>query len=304
MQESIAVDCFANQRMPKIVQVETSNGDPQSNIGVAIASSETLDAIFTGGGLTQSAWLDGLDGWAHVGRIDLQKRTWTWHKQFAEKTEQKLKYVTALAVDPAGLKVACHGYSGAELNGSQIGYVFVLDAGTGTVVSSLMKMTHKKAFVANSAGFMLNNDGRVYLTQNVLTAGSDFDIPQLICFDSVSNTLAFNLQNTAHPGKVMSIARDESINEVYAGGSMLQLKNTNTILSINQIPADFGVGQTAKELKLAHDFSGTCITDNVKGHLGYDDGPYISHLAHMYSIETDSYQLFGLTQSHNAENLG
>ena len=58
-----------------------------------------------------------------------------------------MKYVTALAVDPAGLKVACHGYNAAEADGSKVGYIFVLDTETGATVSGLMKMTHKQDYV-------------------------------------------------------------------------------------------------------------------------------------------------------------
>ena len=55
--------------------------------------------------------------------------------------------MTALAVDPAGLKVACHGYNAAEADGSKVGFIFVLDAETGATVSGLMKMTHKQDYV-------------------------------------------------------------------------------------------------------------------------------------------------------------
>ena len=48
----LAADCFANQRMPKIVQVYDSSAETAPNIGVAIASSESLNALFTGGGIT------------------------------------------------------------------------------------------------------------------------------------------------------------------------------------------------------------------------------------------------------------
>ena len=47
-----AADCFANQRMPKIVQVDDPSAQTAPNIGVAIAASEPLNALFTGGGIT------------------------------------------------------------------------------------------------------------------------------------------------------------------------------------------------------------------------------------------------------------
>ena len=64
--------------MPKLVQVETSKENPEPNTGVAITAGNTLNAIFTGGGVDHSLWNDGLDGWGHVGRISLARRTWDW----------------------------------------------------------------------------------------------------------------------------------------------------------------------------------------------------------------------------------
>ena len=145
---------------------------------------------------------------------------WAWHKKFAEESEQKLKHVTALAVDPAGLKVACHGYSAAEHSNSMVGYIFVLDTSTGSVDSGLMKMTHApQDFVARSAGFLLNNDGRVFMTRNVLGLGSEKDFPQLLSYDSVNNALGFSYKLTKHYGRVMSITRDEYSNFIYVAGN-------------------------------------------------------------------------------------
>ena len=48
----LATNCQENLRMPKIVQVEATNEEVKANIGTAIATSETLNALFTGGGVT------------------------------------------------------------------------------------------------------------------------------------------------------------------------------------------------------------------------------------------------------------
>ena len=77
-----------------------------------VASSDGQSAIFTGGSITQQVWLhSGLTGAAHVGRINVASRIWDWQKIFAEKTEQYLTTVTALAIDPADAKLACYGSS-------------------------------------------------------------------------------------------------------------------------------------------------------------------------------------------------
>ena len=101
-----------------------------------------------------------------------------------------------------------------------VGYIFVLDTATGTVVSGLMKMTHTpQDFVARSAGFLLNNDGRVFMTRNVLKLNSEWAYPQFLSYDSVNNALGFSLKETDNYGKVLSITRDEYSNFIYLGGS-------------------------------------------------------------------------------------
>ena len=46
----VDAECFANQRLPKAVQ--TSQEFSTANVGAAIASSDALNAIFTGGSIT------------------------------------------------------------------------------------------------------------------------------------------------------------------------------------------------------------------------------------------------------------
>ena len=51
--------------------------------------------------------------------------------------------ISALAVDPAGTKVAAHGFVPYEISPTHAtGYLIVLDAATGASVSGLFKMTH------------------------------------------------------------------------------------------------------------------------------------------------------------------
>ena len=106
------------------------------------------------------------NGWAHVGRINLSNRMWAWQKQFAESAEQKLTIVTALAIDPQGLNIACHGYSATD-TGSLTSYLFVLDTGTGAIVSGLMKMEHSAKPFTQSASMIFNNNGHVFVASGI-----------------------------------------------------------------------------------------------------------------------------------------
>ena len=63
---------------------------------------------------------------------------WAWQKQFSETVDQRIDSVTALAVDPAGVRLAC--YSGA--NTGPYGYLFLLDTSNGAIVAGLMEMQH------------------------------------------------------------------------------------------------------------------------------------------------------------------
>ena len=63
---------------------------------------------------------------------------WAWQKQFAETVDQRISSVSALAVDPAGAKLACYGHPNTGL----YGYLFVLDTRKGAIVSGLMEMQH------------------------------------------------------------------------------------------------------------------------------------------------------------------
>ena len=83
--------------------------------------------------------------------------------------------MTALALDPAETKLACYGYSTAERSSNKVGYIFVLDAETGTPVSGLMKMSHSREFTASSSGILLNDDGHVFMTKSTLKYGSESD---------------------------------------------------------------------------------------------------------------------------------
>ena len=125
--------CFDNLRFPKIVQVNDLKEDSMSR---AIVAHDTT--LYSAGSITQPEWLyEELTGWAHVGRIDIPTRTWKWQKQFAEGTQSLMTTITALSVDPSGLKLACHGYSDTD-DSSLKGYLFVLDTGSGALVSGLM----------------------------------------------------------------------------------------------------------------------------------------------------------------------
>ena len=58
-----------------------------------------------------------------------------------------LTTVSALSVDPSNTKLACYGMHWPFTNlpvgpNTKIGYVFVLDASDGAIVSGLLKMAH------------------------------------------------------------------------------------------------------------------------------------------------------------------
>ena len=125
--------------------------------------------------------------------------------------------MTALAVDPAGLKVACHGTR--ESYSNQVGYIFVLDAETGATVSGMMKMTHTRSVDVRSAGFILNNDGNVYLTKSSLTSDSLEDRAQFIGYNSLENQIIFSISKENNPSKVLSMAHNAENNDIYLGGS-------------------------------------------------------------------------------------
>ena len=129
--------CFANQRFPKVVQ---HNGSPSATHAEAIIASESLNALFVGGYISQSGFMPSsypsYSLWAHVGRIQYDTNMWVWSKIFANQSAQ-LELVTALAINPSNTKVVAHV---SEL--AATGYVllfFILDAATGAQVSNVLK---------------------------------------------------------------------------------------------------------------------------------------------------------------------
>ena len=148
-------------KFPRVLQTANS---PEHNAATAIATHGGLNAIFTGGRLTQSEWLSPLAAYAFVGRIDVTSRMWTWQKKLTAQDSSTLTTVTALSVDPGGTKVACHGmdwqFTVEPANpATNVGYLFVLDASNGAVVSGLLKMTHSENQLIQSKGFSLHNSG-------------------------------------------------------------------------------------------------------------------------------------------------
>ena len=92
--------------------------------------------------MSQEVWVyGGLERWAFVGKINNSNKLWSWQKQIHSLY---MNTVTALSVDPAGAKLACYGYwwefDDYIVNPvSQNGYLLLLDAKNGAIVSKLMR---------------------------------------------------------------------------------------------------------------------------------------------------------------------
>ena len=79
--------------------------------------------------------------------------------------------ITALAIDDAGTKLACYGYDSLLVNdNSDLGFLFVLDPSTGSTASGLMRLDVYDGSRVTSPGFLIESDGAVYFTLNVLYA--------------------------------------------------------------------------------------------------------------------------------------
>ena len=101
--------CFGSTRLPKVLA--TPGDQTLQTSAEAITTHNGTSAIFVGGHLNEPAFLTGLSVsvTAHIGRISTVDQMWYWSKQFWEETNDKMSTVTALAVNPAGTKLACHG---------------------------------------------------------------------------------------------------------------------------------------------------------------------------------------------------
>lgn len=64
--------CYENMRLPKVIQTQDAL-TRAANQAEAIATHDSISAVFVGGHISQSSWLtaDETDGSAHVGRISL-----------------------------------------------------------------------------------------------------------------------------------------------------------------------------------------------------------------------------------------
>ena len=78
--------------------------------------------------------------------------------------------VTALSVNPSGNKVACYGSNWpfdddlVYPTNSYYGYIFVLDATNGAIVSSLLELKHDAGtHLVQSRAFLLRDNGDVFL---------------------------------------------------------------------------------------------------------------------------------------------
>ena len=106
-----------------------------------------------------------------------------------------LTLITALAVDPASTKVACYAERLEDFatitniitlsEESTQSYVFVLDTETGLAVSGLMKMVHSDKVQFGSAGFLLNNDGNVFMAKKYHKGSTEDHKAMLVSYNSI-----------------------------------------------------------------------------------------------------------------------
>ena len=143
---------------------------PQHNAATAIATHDSLNAIFTGGIINQPLWIIPVAAYAFVGKLNVSTAMWSWQKKVTSTQDNlSLTTLTALSVDPTGTKLACHGMNW-ELKSkpvnpaTNLGYLFVLNASNGAVVSGLLKMTHTSNQLIQGKGFSLHDSGQLFLT--------------------------------------------------------------------------------------------------------------------------------------------
>lgn len=172
---------------------------------------------------------------AHVGRISTQDQMWHWSKQFWEASSYVLNTITALAIDPAGTKLVCHG---AEQDGDMTtrytsnkkqGYLFVLDVASGEIVSGLMEMVHDLEYTVNSAGMLLYDNGMVYFAEDYRGLSRTIpsgiaQMPRIGAWDSTTNTMIYHKQvfqdGSGEYGVSGSLVQGTgSYNYMYMGGS-------------------------------------------------------------------------------------
>ena len=130
--------CFGAS-FPKVFQSNDS-GTRAENHFEAITAHETLDAIFVGGTASQTD-LVSAGSQALVARIDISSSSYVFMKLYSDSVNGLLFQVTALAVDPAGNKVAVHGSDTSQViqngngqrlfHGSLYSYLFTIDTTNG-----------------------------------------------------------------------------------------------------------------------------------------------------------------------------
>ena len=120
--------------------------------------------------LDQDLWVTPDATYAYLGKINVSTAMWSWQKKLTSAQDYTtFDTVTALSVDPSGTKLACHGmkwrfFDKSENPATNIGYLFVLNASNGAVVSGLLKMTHSSNQLIQSKGFSLHDSGQLFLT--------------------------------------------------------------------------------------------------------------------------------------------
>ena len=93
---------------------------------------------------------------AHVGSIEMDRNVWVWSKLICHTTNG-IYTIEALAVDPAGVKLACLGFSL-----SFEAYLFVLDATTGLQLNGYLKIQTPDYKLESSYGMLMQADGSIF----------------------------------------------------------------------------------------------------------------------------------------------
>ena len=151
-----------------------------------------------------------------VVRINLDTNDYQFRRVFSDSVSNKLYYVTALAVDPDGVRLAVHGSDTSQsidsndnrlFYGSQYSYIFTIKTDDGSQLSNLVRLKHgdniaESTYQVWSSGFKLRNNGKVYLAFNMhlsdwesYTNNGGYEAKLRVgCYDSVNGQMEFYME--------------------------------------------------------------------------------------------------------------
>ena len=211
-------------------------------------------------------------------------------------SRRELNTVTALAVDPNGTKVACHGFESRLVNiDNFVGFLFILDAATGALSSGLMVLEHDGAYTVTSAGFLLDNDLTVHIAfdhqgTNVFSKEQPM---RWGSYNGATNTMNYFKEGTT--GVTSCLVRGEGSYSayIYMGGSRYSSSSSQYSLLISRIdPSNPG---TINAWAIEYDYD--CDDDRRMLWSGSSSrAAYIDHMA--WHTDGSNELLFGTSRAH------